>query len=68
MENEDKEDTNKYDGAIPQSIEASGNFIQRTDKKLIIILAIIFSMTFLGYTLIEKVYDIERCKIPNVKI
>jgi hypothetical protein len=58
-----EEDVNKYDGVVPQTIEASGNLLKNSDSKFILILAIICSLTFLGYTVIEKVYDTAYCQI-----
>lgn len=49
MEPENKQDTNKYDSVIPQAIEASGNLLQKSDKRFILILSIVFTINFLGY-------------------
>jgi len=49
MDDKTSNDTNKYDSVIPQTIEASGNFLEKSDKKFVLILSIVFTINFLGY-------------------
>jgi hypothetical protein len=55
MDDKNQEDTNKYEGIVPQSIEAGGNFLQKADKKFVIILSIVFTINFLGYIFLSYI-------------
>lgn len=51
--NKDDMDTNKYDSKIAQDIESAGNFCQRVDEKLTIIILSLCVISLFGYLLLK---------------